>query len=150
MQNVGGSGTLCSPPSSQYINTGLQFIKAVQSGSGPRLLWWERPVHLPHHDHARDDIWGVPRGAASGFTSCHCSNFFGDFRHLFWASFLCKWAKILISWCQSLRNFGHNFCQLALMGKFMTKILAAINLSQDHKWSIPLASLLPQALTPAY
>ena len=28
----------------------------------------------------------------------------------------------------------------------MTKIWAAINLAQDHKWSIPLASLLPQAL----
>ena len=32
----------------------------------------------------------------------------------------------------------------------MTKILAAINLARDHKWSIPMASLLPQALTPTY
>ena len=31
-------------------------------------------------------------------------SFFGDFRHLSWAYFLCKWAKILICWCQS---FGH-------------------------------------------
>ena len=28
--------------------------------------------------------------------------FFGDFRHLSWAYFMCKWAKILICWCQSL------------------------------------------------
>ena len=30
----------------------------------------------------------------------------------------------------------------------MAKILLAINLAKDHQWSIPMASLLPQALTP--
>ena len=30
--------------------------------------------------------------------------FFGDFRHLSWAYFLCYWAEILICWCQSLRE----------------------------------------------
>ena len=29
---------------------------------------------------------------------------FSDFGHLSWAYFLCKWDKILISWCQSLRQ----------------------------------------------
>ena len=37
-------------------------------------------------------------------------------------------------------NFGHNFCQLALLAKFMANILAVVNLAQDHKWSIPMAS----------
>jgi len=47
-------------------------------------------------------------------------------------------------------NFGHRFCLLALLTKFMVKILAAINLAQDHKWSISLASLLQQGQTPTY
>ena len=86
--------------------------------------------------------------------------FLGDFSSLSWAYFLCKWAKILICWClwpftvqdhiYGRSNFGHRFCLLALLTKFMVKIWAAINLAQDHKWSIPLASLLPQALTPTY
>ena len=42
-------------------------------------------------------------------------------------------------------NFGHKFCLLALLAKFMAK-----NLAQDHKWLIPVASLLPQDLTPTY
>ena len=31
-----------------------------------------------------------------------------------------------------------------------SKILVAINLAQDHKWSIPMASLLQQGQTPTY
>ena len=46
--------------------------------------------------------------------------------------------------------FGHNFWQRASLGKFMAKIWSVIKLAQDHKWSIPLANLLPQALTPTY
>ena len=74
--------------------------------------------------------------------------------------FLCKWAKILIWWCLAAvnwfwpfivldhiygrSNFGHKLCLLALLAKFMAKIWAAINMAQDHKWSIPMASLLQQ------
>ena len=45
-------------------------------------------------------------------------------------------------WCQrlSVLLYPLKFLKLVLLGKFMTKILAAINLAQDHKWSIPLAS----------
>ena len=54
----------------------------------------------------------------------------------------CLWPFMVISQIYGNSNFSHNFWQLALMGKFMTKIWVAINLTQDHKWSIPLASLL--------
>ena len=49
-------------------------------------------------------------------------------------------------WCQrlSVLLYPLKFLKLVLLGKFMTKILAAINLAQDHKWSIPLASVLQQ------
>ena len=81
------------------------------------------------------NIWGVP--PRSRIWLEEVSLFFGDFRHLSWAYFLCKWAKILI--------FDQNFCQLALLGKWQ-KIWTAINLAKDHKWSIPMASLLTTIL----
>ena len=34
------------------------------------------------------------------------------------------------------------------MTEITAKICMAINLAQDHEWPIPMASLLPQALTP--
>ena len=47
-------------------------------------------------------------------------------------------------------NYGHKFCLLALLAKLMVKIWSAINLAQNHKWSIPMASLLQQDLTATY
>ena len=41
-----------------------------------------------------------------------------------------------------ISNFSHNFCLLALLTTFLAKIWAAINLAQDHEWSIPMVSLL--------
>ena len=37
----------------------------------------------------------------------------------------------MISWPNG-SNLGHNFCQLSLLRKFMTKIWAAKNLAQEH------------------
>ena len=56
------------------------------------------------------NICGVSRGAASGLRRCHFFPFFGDFRHHFWAYFLCYWAEILICWYKTLGKqtvFGH-------------------------------------------
>ena len=41
-------------------------------------------------------------------------------------------------------NVGHKLTEI------MAKIWAAINLAQDPQWSIPMANLLPEAMTPTY
>ena len=60
---------------------------------------------------------------------------------------------LILSCIRTINSFLpkiHNFCRLSLLGKFITNIWAAISLAKDHKWSIPMASILPQALTQAY
>ena len=60
------------------------------------------------------------------------------------------WSFIVLDQIYGRSNFGHKFCLLALLAKFMAKISAAIYLAQDHKWSIPMANLLQQGQTPTY
>ena len=106
------------------------------------------------------------RGAASGLRSCHFFPIFWWLQTSLLSLFLVQmgtainmlvsehgavnwlWSLMVLGQIYGYSNFGHNFCQLALLAIFMAKIWLAINLAQDHKWSIPLASLLPQALTP--
>ena len=42
------------------------------------------------------------------------------------------------------------WCNSQFVAKFMAQIWVAINLAQEHKWPIPLTSLLTQGLTPPY
>ena len=47
-------------------------------------------------------IWNMRSPPEKPYLAWGVVTFFSDFRHLSWVYFLCKWAKILICWCQSL------------------------------------------------
>ena len=48
------------------------------------------------------------------------------------------WPFMVIGQIYGISNFGNNFYQLALLAKFMAKILDAINLANYHKWPKPV------------
>ena len=68
--------------------------------------------------------------------------------------FLCTIVQTIL-WADSghpyiYKIYTKYWCNSRFMAKFMAQIWTAINLAQDHKWPIPMASFLQQGLTLIY